>query len=113
MGLCHSEEKRPEVKNRTIQVTPISRTHEQKDCQDESEIRKEVDQIFDKYDFNRDGVLEKDEVMGMIQDMHRDHNARASWGHLEEYVNSFMLRADSKQKGKIDKEDFYNYYKGK
>ena len=58
-------------------------------------MRNEVEEIFDKYDLNKDGVLERNEVVVMLEEMANCRNKRASWGTMEEYVNNFMQKADT------------------
>jgi Ca2+-binding EF-hand superfamily protein len=67
-------------------------------------MRGEVDKFFDKYDINKDGVLERKEMAIMLEDMTNCRNKRADWGTMEEYINNFMRKAGSKHNEVITKQ---------
>lgn len=77
--------------------------HRGKHCLDEKEIRKDLDDIFSKFDKNGDGVLEKEELTQMLKALSRKHNQKKDPALMEEYMANFMAKADTNSDGRIDK----------
>jgi Ca2+-binding EF-hand superfamily protein len=115
MGLCQSDDKKTAFHQGTMKRKATIRTEEKEkgNCLDEKKLRMEVDKIFDKYDINKDGVLEKEEVALMLKDLNMSRSKTTSSDDIESYVSNFMLKADKNDNGVIDKREFYNYYKEK
>ena len=67
--------------------------------------------MFDQYDPNKDGVLERFEVQQMIRDLASKRRQSLDAEKLDSYVETYMREADTSRNGKIDKEEFYRFYK--
>ena len=80
-------------------------------CINETEVRAEVDYIFDKYDPDHDGFLEKHEIRRMIKELSESRKKPFSREDIIMHADNFMSKADTSGDGKIDKEEFYLYYK--
>ena len=67
--------------------------------------------MFDKYDPNRDSYLEKNEIKAMLSDLMKKRNKEVTKDDLDKYTETFMIKADTDRNGKIDRDEFYAYYK--
>ncbi len=61
----------------------------------EGELKQHIEDIFERYDRNDDGVLERPEVELMFEHMMEDHKGRGKGGNIKEYVQNYMFEADS------------------
>lgn len=56
-------------------------------------------------------MLERHEVHAMIRDLAAKKHQNLTAEKLESYVETYMKEADTSRNGKIDKEEFYRFYK--
>ena len=66
-------------------------------------LREQEDAIFDKYDLNKDGELQREEVYNMFEELTRTRNKTADRDTIEEYAKKFMDSIDTSKDGNISK----------
>jgi hypothetical protein len=76
----------------------------------EDKLRKVLDDLFTSFDANGDNFLDLREVEAMMSYAHRRKNAPSAISAHDEAL-SFMREADKKRDGRIDREEFFWFYK--
>jgi Ca2+-binding EF-hand superfamily protein len=80
---------------------------------DEDEFKKVVNVLFDEYDNDKDGTLEREEVQLMIKDLGQRKQRNMTAESLNKYVTEYIKKADTNRDGKINKDEFYNFYRAR
>ena len=63
-------------------------------------MRKDLDDIFEKYDKDKNGSLDRDEAKRMFKQMNSKGMSKED---LESYVDMFMIEADKNENGRVTK----------
>jgi Ca2+-binding EF-hand superfamily protein len=79
----------------------------------EIELRREVNRIFDEYDLNHDDYLEFEEVKQMFMAIAARKQQTVSSEQAAEMANAFLARTDISGNGRVDRAEFYQYYKNR
>lgn len=75
----------------------------------EEEIKKAVDATFQKYDVDKNGILEKTEVLPMLQDAVRFLGKSYKVDEFD--VQEFIKMADANKNRKLEKKEIYTIFK--
>ena len=81
-------------------------------CITEEDLRKYIDDVFNKYDRNGDNFLEKKEIRLMLTQLARKKGKNPTPEEIEVYTDRFLSKTDVNRDGKIGRNSFFNYYKG-
>jgi Ca2+-binding EF-hand superfamily protein len=76
----------------------------------EVELNTVLNGLFDSYDRDHDSYLNAEEVEAMMRHAHRRKNS-TSEEDIRRDAESFMREADKKGDGKIDIQEFLDFYK--
>ena len=120
MGACcqtNSEELKTEViiKNtqdkRSATPTPASLTPAPLNTNENEDkaLKKEVEDIWKKYDINNNGVLDKKEAYAFLDDMMKEVTGQAP---TQEEIESNFRILDEDQSGDVSKEEAFKFIKG-
>jgi Ca2+-binding EF-hand superfamily protein len=103
MGCCASKEPTRRTRRASRQAAPL---------EGEQAMRKHLNEVFDKYDLDRDDVLDAKEVRYMIIEMASSRKDKLiSEKELQTYVRNFFEQVDLNKDGNIGREEFYHFYK--
>ena len=75
----------------------------------DQQIRQAVDAVFDKFDTDKNGSLDKNETMNLINAALGQMNAGRQVSQQE--VDQFMSAVDSSKDGKIQKPELFEIFK--
>ena len=78
---------------------------------DEKELKKTLDEIFDKYDKNKDEALSKQETHMMMKELMARKNQTMTDKELDNLIYNMFDKADKDKNGSLDREEFYKFYK--
>ena len=79
------------------------------DTYEQSTVIETVNAAWDKYDINKSGFLERDEVLPLVDDI-LDHN-NYSKASRQENLDEFFEAVDTNEDGIISKQEFAVYFK--
>ena len=115
MGFCFSTvyDEKNRFKKTKLKLKPfVAEEVTASTCITEEELRKYIDDVFNKYDRNGDNFLEKKEIRLMLKQLARKKGKDPTPEEIEVYTERFMRKTDVKGDGKIGRNQFFNYYKG-
>jgi Ca2+-binding EF-hand superfamily protein len=69
-----------------------------------------LDDLFDRFDTNHDGYLDIEEIDALMREAHRRKNTAAA-GSVRAEALDFLREADRKRDGRLDRDEFYHFYK--
>lgn len=102
MGGCMSEKKKPEEGGEKVEAgsRPAASGKISED-----ELRTAIDRIFDEYDKDKNGSLDKKEVLNLL------NNSLGKTNMTEKDVKDFMSKVDSDGSNSIEKGELFRIYK--
>jgi len=69
-----------------------------------------IEEVWDKYDADKNGALDKEETAGFVRDLLGDQGRRDEWGD-EDFEESVFAALDKDRSGTIDKPEIVDFMK--
>lgn len=116
MGVCASENAK-EVKRtypnglKMNKRTQKWQQNEENSCSDEDQLKKDLDECFDKFDLNHDGYLDTFELTQLIKVIYNKTGQGRDQAFYRHAAMDLLQRADYGSQGKMNRSDFYRFYK--
>lgn len=88
------------IKSKYVQAKPTT----------EAQLRKDLDEIFDRYDCDKNGRLNVPELRNLLNSLEKRKTGKDNRYSLAE-IQQFMYLVDKSGEMSLTKEAFYNFYK--